>query len=278
MIKFLVDSASDYSLKEANDSNIEFVPLKVNISGTEYESGCNLNSDEFYELLTGNKEFPKTSQPSPSQFADVFEKAKSQGDTLICVLLSSGLSGTYQSALLAHEIVDYDQIYIIDSLSATHMIRLIVEYGQKLVNEGLNAGQIVDELNAFKTKIRVVATLDTLEYLYMGGRLSRMQATIGEMANIKPSISVNSIGKVYVKAKILGINKSINYIISDYKNTNIDESFPVYSLYTFGQENVSKLESKMKEQGLRFDCRMQVGSTIGAHIGPNAFGLMFVEK
>ena len=278
MIKFLVDSASDYSCEEAKACSLEFVPLKVKIDNIEYQSGVNLSSDQFYELLVKTNEFPKTSQPSPQQFVEAFEKAKENHDELICVLLSSGLSGTYQSATLAKEIVDYDGIYLVDSLAATHMIRMSVEYGQKLVKQGLSAEQITEELNSFKNRVRVYATLDTLEYLCMGGRLSRMQATIGEIASIKPVVSVNEEGAVYVKAKNLGINKSISYLVNLYKNSSIDENFPIYSLYTYGQDNVEKLEKKFNDQGLRFDVRKQVGSTIGAHVGPNAFGFMFVEK
>ena len=278
MIKFLVDSASDYSFEEAKTCDLEFVPLKVKIDNIEYQSGMNLSSDQFYELLIKTNEFPKTSQPSPQQFVEVFEKAKANHDELICVLLSSGLSGTYQSATLAKEIVDYDGIYLVDSLAATHMIRMSVEYGQKLVKQGLSAEQITEELNNFKNRVRVFATLDTLEYLYKGGRLSRMQATIGEIANIKPVVSVNESGEVYVKAKNLGINKSISYLVNLYKTSQIDENFPIYSVYTYGQDNVEKLEKKFSDQGLRFDERKQVGSTIGAHVGPNAFGFMFVQK
>lgn len=278
MIKFLVDSASDYTSLEAQASGLEFVPLKVSINGTEYLSGINLNSDQFYELLSNTSEFPKTSQPSPQQFVEIFEKVKNDGDELICVLLSSGLSGTYQSACLAKEIVDYDKIYLVDSLAATHMIRMIVDAGRKMASEGLSAQEITDKLNVLKTKVRVCAVLDTLEYLCMGGRLSRVQAAIGEFAKLKPVVSVNDEGKVYVMGKNLGINKSMSYIINYFKNSEVDENYPVYSLYTYGLENPQKFEDKLHTNGIEFAKRLQVGSTIGAHVGPGAYGVLFISK
>ena len=278
MIKFLVDSASDYTCDEAHACGLEYAPLKVQIDGKEYESGVDLNSDQFYEKLIATDEFPKTSQPSPSKFVEIFEKAESNHDELICVLLSTGLSGTYQSAALAKEIVGYQGIHLIDSLSATHMIRIIVDYGRRLAGEGLTAADIVEELNKIKSKIRVIVAVDTLEYLCMGGRLSRVQAKIGEMASIKPIVSLNEVGSVFVKGKALGTNKCLNYLVNLYKTSTIDERFPVYSLYTYGENNVSKLEDKLKENNLKFDGRGQIGSTIGAHVGPGAYGIIFVEK
>ena len=278
MIKFLVDSASDYTALEAESKGIEFVPLKVVINGDTYLSGVDLNSDQFYNLLTTTSEFPKTSQPSPQQFLDIFEKVKAAGDELICVLLSSGLSGTFQSANLAKQMVDYDKIYLVDSLVASHMIRLLVEKGLEMKVNGADALTIVDKLNDAKKRVRVAAVVDTLEFLCMGGRLSRMQATIGELAKLKPVISVDEEGKVYVLGKNLGINKSTTYLVNYFKKHEIDSEFPVYSLYTYGEENPIKLEKKLADNDISFNERLQVGSTIGAHVGPNAFGIMFVKK
>ena len=278
MIKFLVDSASDYSLEEAKEQGIEFVSLKVSINNQEYLSGVNLNSDQFYEELITSSEFPKTSQPSPQQFIEIFEKVKADNDELICVLLSSGLSGTFQSANLAKQMVDYDKIYLIDSLMATHMIGILVQKGKEMVDEGYDAASIAEELNNFKSKIKVAAVLDTLEYLCMGGRLSKVQATIGELAKLKPAVSVNDKGEVYVMAKNLGINKSTTYLINCLKEAELDENYPMYSLYTYGDANPIKFEEKLAKNDFKVAGRLQVGSTIGAHVGPNCFGILYVVK
>lgn len=128
MIKILVDSSADCNLQDGIADLL--VPISVNIDGKEYRCGVDLTSDEFYELLQSAKEFPRTSQPSPQDFIEIFEKVKADDDRLIYFSLSSGLSGTYQCALMAKEMVDCDNIYIIDTLSVTHLIELMAAYAR----------------------------------------------------------------------------------------------------------------------------------------------------
>ena len=127
MIHILVDSAADFSKKEIEEKGIHLVPLQVSFQEEQYLDGVNLERDEFYEKLVHGKVFPKTSQPSPQEFLDVFEDVKEKGDEIICILLSSALSGTYQSAQLARSMADYDKIYIVDSLSAVVAIRILCD-------------------------------------------------------------------------------------------------------------------------------------------------------
>lgn len=278
MIRILVDSSSDYTMEEINEKGFHFVPLMVSLGGKYYKDGIELKPDAFYELLISTGDFPKTSQPSPQDFATIFEDIKEKGDEIICILLSSALSGTCQSAHLAKDMVDYDGIYIIDSLAATVMIKFMGDYAAKLINEGLSATEIVAKLEAMKGKIKVAAALDTLEYLCKGGRLSRASATIGEIANLKPIITVTPEGKVAVIGKCLGKNKALNYIMKYLENNERDMNFPLYSLYSYGTENTEKLEERLQKEGYTYNARVQLGSTIGAHIGPGAFAILYVAK
>ena len=137
MIKILVDSASDCR-KEDGIYDL-FVPITVNIDGVEYADGIDLDADKFYELQKNAKEFPRTSQPSPQQFVEIFEKIKADGDELIYLCLSSQLSGTYQGALIAKDMVDYDGIYVVDTLGATHLIGILARYARDLINQSVSA-------------------------------------------------------------------------------------------------------------------------------------------
>ena len=278
MIRVLVDSSSDYMQAEAQKNNLEFVPLTVMINDVTYKSGVELTHDEFYEKLIDGKEFPKTAQPSPQDFLTIFEDAKEKGDDVICILLSSALSGTCQSAHLAKNMADYDNIYIIDSLSAIAGMRIMAEYAVKLSSEGIPASEIAEKIEAVKSKVKIVAGVDTLEYLCRGGRLSRTAATIGELANLKPILTVKPEGNLEVLGKTLGRVKAINYILNQLENSTVDTEFPMYSVYTYGTENVEKLENKLAKEGYRIDNRCQIGASIGAHVGPGAFGVVFVEK
>ena len=278
MIKFLVDSSSDYSLDEIQENNLELVPIAITLDETTYRDTIELERSHFYELLLGSKNFPQTSQPSPQAFLEKFLSAKERGDELICVLLSSGLSGTCQSAHLAKNMAEYDNIHIIDSLAATHIIRLMVDYGMKLRDNGLSAAEIVTELETLQPRIRVVAGVDTLEYLCKGGRLSKTSAAIGELANLKPMLTIKPDGTLTVLGKCIGRNKAIQFITKYVQEHMIDTLFPMYSIYTVGTDNCERMEEKLTSLGYTIDQRCQIGSTIGAHLGPGTFGVIYVEK
>lgn len=278
MIRFLVDSSSDYTLEEIQGKNLELVPIAVTLDDTTYLDTIQLKRNHFYELLLNSKNFPQTSQPSPQAFLEKFLQAKENGDELICVLLSSALSGTCQSAHLAKNMADYDKIHIIDSLAATHIIRLMVDYGLKQLENGLSAPEIVAKITQLQPRIRVVAGVDTLEYLCKGGRLSRTSAAIGELTNLKPMLTVKSDGTLAVLGKCVGRNKAIQFITKYVQDHMIDTLFPMYSIYTVGTENCGKMEEKLTALGYTIDQRCQIGSTIGAHLGPGTFGIVYVEK
>lgn len=275
MIKILVDSASDCR-KEDGIYDL-FVPITVNIDGVEYADGIDLDADKFYELQKNAKEFPRTSQPSPQQFVEIFEKIKADGDELIYLCLSSQLSGTYQGALIAKDMVDYDGIYVVDTLGATHLIGILARYARDLINQSVSAEEIAQKCENLKSKIKVFAGVDTLEYLYKGGRLSRASATVGEIAGIKPIITVSE-GKVESIGKCLGKIRAMNYILDKVKSHKINPAFPIYSLYTSGTENCEALESKLRENGYDIADRLQVGFTIGTHVGPGVYAVLFVEE
>ena len=278
MIRILLDSSADFSAEEAKERNMELVPINITMNGKNYLDGVDITKDEFYDLLVSSEEFPMTAQPSPQDYLDIFEDAKEKGDSVVYLSLSSGLSGTFQSATLAKNMAEYDEIYLVDTLSATRAIRLMAEYACKLREEGNDAATIASELEDFKSRVVIYAAVDTLEYLVKGGRLSKAAAAIGELANLKPIITVTKEGKMAVPAKALGRNKALSTLVKLATDHEIDTTFPIYSLYAIGEENTEKLEQKLGKEGVRVTKRLQIGSTIGCHIGPGAYGVIFVTK
>ncbi|MBR7132378.1 MAG: DegV family protein [Clostridia bacterium] len=276
MIKILVDSASDCR-KQYGKYDL-FMPISINIDGTEYRDGVDIDANGFYKLLMSCVDFPKTSQPSPQAFLEIFEQIKADGDELIYFALSSKLSGTYQGACIAKDMTDYDGIHIIDTRTATHMIGLLADHAHRLINAGLSAKEIVKQCEKLKSRVKVLAGLDTLEYLYRGGRLSKTSATVGKIADIKPIITVSENGTVEVVGKMLGKARAMNSIVQKLNSIKLDKDFPLYSLYTFGEENCEGLEQKLKDEGYEISRRLQVGSTIGAHIGPGVYAVLFVTE
>ena len=277
MIKFLVDSASDFMKEELAGRDIEFIPLGVTIDGSTYQDGIELTKDRFYELLLSTADFPKTSMPSPAAYMEIFEGARKNGDDVICILLSSELSGTYQSAVFAKNMVGYDGIHIIDTRSVAGCIKIMVEYADRLRQSGACAAEIVEKLESFKHRVRVFAAVDTLEYLYRGGRLSRAAAAVGTIANLKPIITLED-GKVSVVKKSLSRVRAMSDLVDMLKKQSIDPQQEAYTVFTCGTENLQRFEDELRQAGISFAGRMQVGPTIGAHVGPEVFGLFFVEK
>ena len=278
MIRLIVDTSADYTLKELEERNFTIVPLTVMINGKSYLDTIELDRNELYEMMEAGADFPKTSQPSPQMFAEIFEDAKAKGDDVICILLSSALSGTCQSAHLAKNMTDYDNIHIIDSLSATHAIRIMADYALKLINEGLSASEVAERVEAMKSKVRILAAVDTLDYLCKGGRVSKTAATIGNLANLKPLIAVNAEGKVEVIGKCIGRVKALNQLLKLLQEKEVDTDIPLYTLYAYGTETTEKLEKKLESENYTVADRLQIGSTIGAHVGPGAAAIIFVEK
>lgn len=277
MVKIMVDSASDMTKELCLEKGMEFIPIAVQLGEKEYLDGVNLNRDYFYEFLTKSETFPQTSQPSPANFVDIFTACKERQEELIYLALSSSLSGTMQSAILAKNMVEYNGIYIVDSLAATFNIMVMADYAAGLAKEGMSAKEIVEKIEELKSHVKVIAGLDTLEYLAKGGRLSKAAASIGEMVRIKPVIELTPEGEVGVVGKCIGKNKAMVAICKQLEGKKLKTGFPVYLIYSYGEENAASLESRLNNIGILITDTLQIGTAIGTHIGPNAFGLIYVE-
>ncbi len=278
MLRILVDTSADYTVEELKERNLELVSLNILVDDKNYRDIVDITRAEVYDMLINHDKFPKTSQPSPQDFLEIYEDVKEKGDSLVIITLSSGLSGTYQSAILAQNMVEYDNIYVVDSLSATYGIRHLAEYACKLRNEGTAASDVANALEDLKKRIVILAAVDTLEYLCKGGRVSKTAAAVGELANIKPIITVNEEGKVVVTTKALGRNKAIASLTKSISSYEIDDNFPIYTVFAVGEENTAKLEEKLSTAGISCSNRLQIGATIGVHVGPGAYGAIFIKK
>ena len=278
MVRILVDTSSDYSMEELKLRNIELISLNITVEDRSYRDSVDITRNEVYDMLINQGLFPKTSQPSPQDYVEIFEDVKEKGDSMVVITLSSALSGTYQSALLSKDMVDYDEIYVVDSLSATHGIRHLCEHACALRDNGADAATIAKAVDELKSHIVILAGVDTLEYLCRGGRVSKAAAAVGELANVKPIITVTEEGTVQVTAKCLGRNKAIASLIKTISSYEIDENFPIYTVYAVGEENTEKLEEKLAGVGIQTGPRLQLGATIGVHVGPGAYGVMFIKK
>ena len=280
MIRIITDSTSDIGLDYAKELNIEIVPLKVIFNTAEYKDRIDLQPEKFYELLENCDALPTTSQPAPQDFMDFFEDEKQKKDSVILITLSSGLSGTYQNACMAKDLVEYEDIHIIDSLSATQALRLIVEKAVSLRDKGFSAEEIVKEIENYKTRVKIYGIVDTLEFLFKGGRLSRTSATVGSVLKLKPIIGFKEKGKLDVFGKARGTQKATDKLIDLIKQGNeIDLDEPVCIAYTGNNTSIEKFENKLKDElGIKNVKHGVVGPVIGTHAGPGACLITYVTK
>ena len=277
-VRIIVDSSADLLPEVAE--RVSVVPLMVNFGGEEFVDRKEITHAEFYEKLKGVKELPTTSQPSPELFAKAYEEATKDGGKAIVIALSQKLSGTYQSARIAAE--DFEgKVFVVDSSAVTIMSGVLVEYALSLVDKGMDAESVVAELESIKEKLCLVAVLDTLEYLKMGGRISKTVAFAGGLLSIKPLIEIKD-GVVEMAGKVRGakqVTEALTKAIDD--RGGADTEKPI--LFGYTGNDASLLEKYMKESAdywkevgeLRKVC---IGSVVGTHAGPGAFAVAFFKK
>lgn len=277
-IRFLTDSTADILPQEAAQRGIAVVPLKSIFGETSYLDGVELDHPTFYKMLGEAEKLPTTSQPTPEEFLPHFEKAKEDGDELICIMLASSISGTYQSANIAKDICDYDKIYIIDSTQTVIGLRALIDLGIQLREQGACATEIVAELEKAKEKIRLYAIVDTLEYLHKGGRLSAAVTIVGGMLKMKPVITLKE-GALGVVGKGIGAKGSLNVVEGLVGELNYDERLPVYYGYTANDDLCNKLVARMQDKfGPHPHEVHSVGAVIGTHVGPGVAVIVYLEK
>ncbi len=279
MIKIITDSTSDISQKQAKELGITVLPLRVIFKDGEYEDGINLQIDEFYNKLVNSDSLPSTSQLTPEQFMPLFEDAKSNHDSIIVITLSSHLSGTYQSAVIAKDMCEYDNIHIVDSQSVTLGLQILVRQTIDLLNKGGSVEEIVETLETTKNKIHVFALVETLEYLKKGGRLSSVGAFAGTILNIKPIVEVKN-GKVDVAGKARGLTSAFGKMIKLIEQYGGIDTSKYYCLgFTGKKDNLNAfLEYAKDKLDLKDGLVSPIGSVVGTHAGPGVCGIAFYDS
>ena len=271
-IRIVVDSTADLTPQVRR--RVAVVPLTVHFADEEFVDGVDITGQEFYEKLQTSKVLPTTSQASPYAFSAAFGQAVADGEEVIAITVSSQLSGTYQSAVIAAE--DYpDQVYVVDSLNIALGSAILTEYALRLVDEGRGVQEIVTALEAARDRIRLLAVVDTLEYLQRGGRLSKTAAVAGGILSIKPVIGLVG-GQIKVIAKGRG-NKQANSLMNqEVKNAGIDPDMPAMLGYTGTDDAL--LERYCSESDTLWPGetpRSIVCGVVGTHAGPGAVALAF---
>lgn len=278
-VKIIVDSTADVTPKVR--SRVSVVPLTIHFGEEEFVDGITIDSHRFYEKLIESDVLPSTSQATPFAFEEAFAEAVGAGFDVVCITCSSHLSGTYQSAVIASEAFP-GKVHVVDSHTIALGSAILAEYALGLVDAGFGAEEIAWRLMQKREKVRLLAMLDTLEYLKRGGRISPAVALAGGLLNIKPVLCIEN-GEIRMLGKARGSRQANNLLVQEIgKAGGVDFDKPVLLGYTgLSDELLQKYirDSAALWEGYvdQLPCAV-VGSVVGTHAGPGAVAVAFFAR
>lgn len=273
-VKIVTDSTCDLPKKMIEELDITIVPLKVLFGEEVLRDGIDISPAEFYTRMAKEKDLPTTSQVNPGEFIEVFTDILDQGAEIVGIFISSKLSGTYNSAVTAADVMNREGINIIDSLNASFGLGLQVIKAARLAKEGKPAGEIVEVIESTKGKVHLYGIIADLENLKKGGRLSSTGAFVGSVLGIKPLIAVAD-GKVIPIGKARGQKKAYKWVMAQLENQKIDLNNQVISIAHAADPGAMKEFKQIltEKYEIKEIIEMDIGSVIGTHTGPGCVGI-----
>ncbi len=275
-VKIIVDSTADIIPQVR--SCVEVVPLTIHFGEQEYIDGITIDAKAFYERLVESDVLPTTSQATPFAFEEVFRKAVEEGHEVVCITCSAKLSGTYQSAVIAAEEFP-GKVHVVDSQTIAIGSGILTQYALTLLDKGLSAEDITWKLMQKREDVRVLALLDTLEYLKKGGRISATAAIAGGLLNIKPVLTISD-GEIRMLGKARGSRQGNNLLVQEIRKAGgVDFSKPVLLGYTGISDQL--LKKYVADSAGLWEGRVEqlnaevIGSVVGTHAGPGAVAVAF---
>ena len=275
-VKIVVDSTAD--LRPELAEKVGIVPLSIQFGERTYVSGVDITPREFYEMLVESDELPTTSQPAPYLFEEAYEKAVSEGYDVVCLTCSGKLSGTHQSANIAAAEFP-GKVHVVDSGSIAIGLAILAEYALALAEEGKSAEEIVEMLLQKREKIKILALVDTLEYLKKGGRVSSTLALAGGLLNIKPVLSVIG-GEIKLVGKARGSRQGNNLLVQEIEKAGgVDFRMPVALGYTGLSDAL--LQKYIQDSAALWEDHREtlpvslISSVVGTQVGSGAVAVAF---
>lgn len=278
MVKILTDSSCDLSLERCAELGVEMLPITVHFGEESYRANLDFSNEEFYEKLAAAAELPKTAQITPAFFEKIFRGYQESGDEVVCLFISSKMSGTLQSATVAKDILGATNIYLPDTLNVTFALGLLVEEAVKMRDQGLSAAKIVENIQGLIPRVRLWALIDDLKYLKMGGRLSATSALVASILGICPIITLKD-GLVEVVGKARGKKAAFKFIQGLVEKEPVSADYGVSVGHAAVPETrddfLDYFEDALKKREIY---QLDIGSIVGTHTGPGAVGLAYIKK
>lgn len=275
-IKIITDSTVDLPKELLEKMDVEVLPVLINFGEESYLDGIEITLDEVFKKIENGDTFPTTAQIVPNRFVEAFEKYLNQGYKVLAVLMSSGMSGTYQSACLAKQMLETEDVQVVDSQTITSGLGLLVIEAARLRDEGLKIEEIVKRLDETKKYINSSLSFDSLDNLVRGGRIPRAVSVVTGMLGIKLILEVKD-GVMALKGKVRGSKKAVKKIISDMEELGIRKDLPVIVVNVNNDEICNALKAYLEENNIDY-IEGPVGCSVGIHSGDKAVGVFFVSE
>ena len=275
-IKIITDSTLDLPVELIREKNIEVLPLLINFGEESYLDGVEITTKEMIDKINATGILPTTAQVTPNRFEETFNKYLDEGYKIVVLTLSSDMSGTYQSACIAKEMLESDDIVVIDSRNVTSGLGLLVLKACELRDKGLGIKEIEEEILKAIPKVKSSLNFESLENLVRGGRLSKTAGTIGSVLGLRLILEVKD-GKMSVKDKVRGSKKALKKLISDFESVDVDFDSPIVLLELLNEDVYEGLKIYFQEKNINY-IDAKVGCTVGIHSGIKPCGIFFFEK
>jgi len=267
----VTDSTADLDPKVQARLGVAVVPLIVNWDGQTYRDKIDLGPVEFYRRLRTSKTLPKTGAPSLAAFENTFREQLREHDAVVCLNLAATLSGTFEVARRAAESVAPNRIFVVDSGSVSVCIGWLAELAVTLAAQGVEPNAIADELNAAKSRLRILALLETLTFLQRGGRIGRAAALAGTLLNVKPILSVRD-GEVAPVERVRTMNGAVRRMVELVAAQGAIERLGV--IHADSLTTAADVEAQLQARfpDITID-RGELGPVVGTHGGPGVVGV-----
>lgn len=276
-VQIITDSTSDLTEQEQRELNVHMLHMRVIFEDGVYTDGVDITKEQFYEKQAQAKILPKTTQVNPQEYCDAFEPLLENGDEVVAIIMSSRLSGTFQSAQIAKDMAKGgERIHLVDSLNVTIGEGLLVREAVRMRDAGATGAQIAAALEELKHRVRFVAFIGTLKYLKMGGRISTSTAVLGTMLGISPVVAIVD-GEVKSVGQVRGKQKILSYTLDFFREYPVDSRHCVVFGHSRCLETMETYRDKcVQALGIRDYAWDELGAVIGTHSGPGCYGVAYI--
>jgi DegV family protein with EDD domain len=276
MLRIVTDGSADIPLEWQKEFDIQVVPANILFGDKTYIQGVDLDNEGFYRLVDETHNIPKTGQPTPHQFAEFYKKSVNPGDTILSILVTSKLSGTFNSAgIAADELADQIKITVFDSLSGSAGIALLCREARLLERAGKSTEEIVKRLEQLRSKTGIVLTLDTLEYARLSGRVGTLQAALASVLSVKP-IAIVIDGEVQITERVRTRRASMERVLEIVKEKVGDQAVNMAVIHARDPQAGAILMERAREIfNIQSIILTDLSISVAANLGPGTVGIAF---